>query len=278
MALRADTIVTDATWKFSADGPTRYANEYDGELYDARRGQAGWSSAGFDDSRWTPASVVGEPGGVLRGNITPPMTVYSTEHPVAVRSYGRRHIIDFGTNNAGRVRLTLSPSAGDTVRIKGQTTSGRIVSLQGRTARVLFGVMYTTVPLARLEPAEPAVPGVPSVPVVLSVPVVPAVLSVPVVPAVLSAPVVPVVSAARAASKWPEAVPEPFDAASPVVSAPPTDASAPEFSASRSVPAEDSTPERSVVSAAASARAPATAPEAEVSPPVRSPVRPSNHQ
>lgn len=46
--------------------------------------------------------------------------------------------------------------AGDTVRIKGQTTSGRIVSLQGRTARVLFGVMYTTVPLARLEPAEPA--------------------------------------------------------------------------------------------------------------------------
>lgn len=46
--------------------------------------------------------------------------------------------------------------AGDTVRIKGQTGTGRIVSLQGLTARVLFGVMYTTVPLARLEAAEPA--------------------------------------------------------------------------------------------------------------------------
>ena len=115
---RADTIATDATWKFSADGPIRYANEYDGELYDARREQAGWASAGFCDSSWASASVVGEPGGVLRGNITPPMSVYSVEHPVAVRSYGRRHIIDFGTNNAGRVRLTLSPQAGDTVRIR----------------------------------------------------------------------------------------------------------------------------------------------------------------
>ena len=115
---RADTIATDATWKFSADGPIRYANEYDGELYDARREQAGWASAGFGDSSWASASVVGEPGGVLRGNITPPMSVYSVEHPVAVRSYGCRHIIDFGTNNAGRVCLTLSPQAGDTVRIR----------------------------------------------------------------------------------------------------------------------------------------------------------------
>ncbi len=45
--------------------------------------------------------------------------------------------------------------AGDTVRIKGQVSTGRIVSLQGRTARVLFGVMYTTVPVDRLEPATP---------------------------------------------------------------------------------------------------------------------------
>ena len=114
----ADTIVTDATWKFSADGPIRYANEYDGELFDARREQAGWASAGFDDSRWAYAAVVGEPGGVLRGNITPAMGIYSTERPVAVKSYGRRHIVDFGTNNAGRVRLTLRTPSGDTVRIR----------------------------------------------------------------------------------------------------------------------------------------------------------------
>lgn len=43
------------------------------------------------------------------------------------------------------------PQVGSYVRIKGQNTVGRIQSMQGKTARVLFGVMVTTVPLSRLE-------------------------------------------------------------------------------------------------------------------------------
>ena len=115
---QADTIVTDSTWRFFAGGPIRYANEYDGELFDARRCVAGWAEASFDDSSWARARVVAAPGGVLRGNVTPAMSVYSSERPVAVRSYGRRHIVDFGTNGAGRLRLTLRAAAGDTVRIR----------------------------------------------------------------------------------------------------------------------------------------------------------------
>lgn len=45
--------------------------------------------------------------------------------------------------------------AGDTVRIKGQTTVGRVDAVTGKLARVLFGVVYTSVPLARLEHAQP---------------------------------------------------------------------------------------------------------------------------
>ncbi len=60
-------------------------------------------------------------------------------------------------SDSGTVQKKAAPlRAGDTVRIKGTTGTGRIVSLQGLTARVLFGVMYTTVPVARLEAAEPA--------------------------------------------------------------------------------------------------------------------------
>ena len=40
------------------------------------------------------------------------------------------------------------------VRIKGQTTVGRIDSINGKQAKVLFGMMYTTLPLQRLENAE----------------------------------------------------------------------------------------------------------------------------
>ena len=50
------------------------------------------------------------------------------------------------------------PRLGSYVRIKGQTSVGVVQTLQGKTARVLFGVMTTTVPLNRLEvtdrPAE----------------------------------------------------------------------------------------------------------------------------
>lgn len=45
-------------------------------------------------------------------------------------------------------------AAGQYVRIKGQTTTGRIESIAGKTAKVLFGMMYTQVALKRLEPAE----------------------------------------------------------------------------------------------------------------------------
>lgn len=43
------------------------------------------------------------------------------------------------------------PQVGSYVRIKGQTSVGRIETMQGKTARVLFGVMITTVPISRLE-------------------------------------------------------------------------------------------------------------------------------
>ena len=39
------------------------------------------------------------------------------------------------------------------VKIKGQTTIGRIDSINGKQAKVLFGMMYTTLPLNRLEPS-----------------------------------------------------------------------------------------------------------------------------
>ena len=40
------------------------------------------------------------------------------------------------------------------VRIKGQNSVGRIETLSGNSAKVLFGMMYTQVSLKRLEPAE----------------------------------------------------------------------------------------------------------------------------
>lgn len=115
----ADTVVTDSSWRVWADGPVRYANEYDGELYDANRRMDGWDRPGYDDARWMKAQAMAAPGGVLCGALAPNMSVYQTERPVAVHRYGQRYIVDFGTNNAGRVRLRMGHTAqGDTVCIR----------------------------------------------------------------------------------------------------------------------------------------------------------------
>ena len=65
-----------------------------------------------------------------------------------------------GSEAAGRQRKL---SVGDTARIEGQHTVGRIQTIAGKTARVLFGMMYTNVPLRKLVYAEP--PAAPAVPV-----------------------------------------------------------------------------------------------------------------
>lgn len=57
-----------------------------------------------------------------------------------------------GASDTPKVEITRQKlQEGTYVRIKGQHTVGQVQSLQGKTARVLFGVMQTTVPLNRLE-------------------------------------------------------------------------------------------------------------------------------
>lgn len=112
-----ETIASDATWTVTTDGPVRYANEYDGELYDARN-EMDFSSPRFDDSRWIKAHAVAAPKGLLRGNITPPMTVYATESPKSMARHGKRVVVDFGTNGAGRVKIDVEAHDGDTVRVR----------------------------------------------------------------------------------------------------------------------------------------------------------------
>lgn len=53
------TIATNpATWKYSNDGPVRYSSFFQGEVYDARKEQTGWTSVSYDDKDWQQATEV----------------------------------------------------------------------------------------------------------------------------------------------------------------------------------------------------------------------------
>ena len=112
-------ISTNEKWKLCADGPIRSNNEYDGEIYDARKELTGWNTLDYDDSTWPVAERVAIPMGTLRGSMTPNMTILQTITPKSITHKGDKVILDMGQNMAGWLRMNIkSAQSGDSIRIR----------------------------------------------------------------------------------------------------------------------------------------------------------------
>ena len=112
------TVSSNNKWKLNPDGAIRSNNEYDGEIYDARKEFDGWTSAGFDDAKWMAAERVAIPLGTLRGAMSPNMKILKTIKPVSVKKHGDGYIVDMGQNMAGWLKMRVKGvAAGDTVSI-----------------------------------------------------------------------------------------------------------------------------------------------------------------
>lgn len=111
------TISTDTKWKLNADGAIRSNNEYDGEIYDARKEFKGWAIAGYDDKQWENAERTAIPTGALRGAMTPNMKVLKTISPQSITMHGDTAIIDLGQNIAGWLRMRVKDAqSGDSIK------------------------------------------------------------------------------------------------------------------------------------------------------------------
>ncbi len=115
----AAEIVSDGSWKLTAEGPIRANNEYDGEEYDARLEMTGWSRGGFDDGKWQGAQTVSAPGGVLAAQMIEPIRVTGTLKPVSVKEVRRgQYIFDMGQNMVGWCRLKVRGPRGTEVTLR----------------------------------------------------------------------------------------------------------------------------------------------------------------
>ncbi len=112
-------VASDESWKLTTAGPIRENNEYDGEVYDARREMDGWSRASFRDDKWQPAQIVQGPSGALAAQPNEPIRVTETLKPIAVTE-PRPHvyIFDMGQNLVGWCRLTVSGPQGSMVSLR----------------------------------------------------------------------------------------------------------------------------------------------------------------
>lgn len=113
------TIISDGSWKFTADGPIRTNNEYDGEEYDATKEMPGWSNVGFNDGQWLKAELVQAPGGKLTGQMNEPIRVVQTVKPVSVKSVKPgMYVMDMGQNMAGWLNMKVRGQRGQKVQLR----------------------------------------------------------------------------------------------------------------------------------------------------------------
>lgn len=115
---RVQTIATDGEWSASPSPILRTGN-YDGERYDAREEQPGWSGPGFDARGWTPVAIRQRDPATLVAPTGPPVRC-TEEVPVAkvLTSPSGRQILDFGQNLVGRLRIRLRGERGSVVTLR----------------------------------------------------------------------------------------------------------------------------------------------------------------
>jgi alpha-L-rhamnosidase len=112
-------IVSDGSWKLTADGPILANNDYDGEQYDARKEFPGWSRAGFDDAKWPAAEMVSAPGGVISAEMSEPIRVTGILKPISMKELRPGvFIFDMGQNMVGWCQLKVSGPAATRVSLR----------------------------------------------------------------------------------------------------------------------------------------------------------------
>lgn len=113
------TIHTDDSWKGTTDGPILSNNEYDGEVYDARKELQDWAKVGYDDGAWRSAEYVQEPGGTYEAQLNSNMKVMQDLQPVSITAKGEgKYIIDYGQNFAGWVKMRVQGESGTEVTLR----------------------------------------------------------------------------------------------------------------------------------------------------------------
>lgn len=115
-----ETIITsDQSWKASKS-PIVTDLVYDGEHYDARLEQPGWSNPRFDDAKWEQAAIRKTPEGKMKAHMSPPDKVMEILEPVGVESLGGgKFRVDFGQEISGWLRLrNVNGDAGQKIDIK----------------------------------------------------------------------------------------------------------------------------------------------------------------
>ncbi|RFZ84098.1 alpha-L-rhamnosidase [Mucilaginibacter terrenus] len=112
-----ETVVSDESWK-SSTGEITYAEIYNGETIDARKVKKGWTTGGYLDAAWSGVQVMDFGVSNLLATYNEPVRKHEIFKPVRViKTKKNEHLVDFGQNLVGWVKIKLHGKKGQTVTI-----------------------------------------------------------------------------------------------------------------------------------------------------------------
>ncbi|GGI51637.1 alpha-rhamnosidase [Mucilaginibacter galii] len=133
-------VISDQTWRMTADGPIRTNNEYDGEEYDATKELPGWNKIGFNDTKWLKPQLTPVPTGKLVAQMSEPIKVMQTLKPQKLAELKPgTWIMDMGQNMTGWIKLKVKGKRGDKVTLRFAETlekDGSLYTANLRDAKV----------------------------------------------------------------------------------------------------------------------------------------------
>ncbi|MFF8680872.1 family 78 glycoside hydrolase catalytic domain [Streptomyces sp. NPDC015237] len=112
-------VATDGTWT-AAPGPILTSGLYEGETFDARLHDPAWATpAATGTGQWTPVRTGVRDPATLVAPLGPPVRCTEEIAPLTVtRTDDGRHLLDFGQNLVGRLRVTVDGPAGATLTLR----------------------------------------------------------------------------------------------------------------------------------------------------------------
>ena len=111
-------IATDEEWKADIS-PIVSAEIYDGETYDARKEQPGWTTADFNDANWKAVEVIQPKEPEIIWQYFPPIREHQVLEARAITSPKPGvYVLDFGQNLSGVARIRAGGAAGTDIKLR----------------------------------------------------------------------------------------------------------------------------------------------------------------
>ena len=116
---KMQTICSDNSWKMTIDGPIQANNEFDGEVYDARKEMPGWSEAHFRDDMWMRVEIVDKSTGKLSAQLNRQIKVMDRLKPVSINQiHDNVYVLDMGQNMVGWLQMKVQGQPQDQITLR----------------------------------------------------------------------------------------------------------------------------------------------------------------